>query len=62
MSIHFVSTSVLTSEDGLEFTDEVKLESAEALRVRQEGKWRSECTWIINMHIYMISDYGFCDT
>jgi hypothetical protein len=46
MSIHFVSTSVLTSEDGLEFADEIKVESAEALRVRREGTSSDVCVCV----------------
>lgn len=35
MALHFVSTSVLTSEDGIQFSKEESLETEEAKKLRQ---------------------------
>ncbi len=34
MALHFVSTSVLSSDNGIDFTKEVQLETEEAKRLR----------------------------
>ena len=34
MALHFVSTTILTSDDGIEFKKEVQLETEEAKRIR----------------------------
>ncbi|CAM6002697.1 unnamed protein product [Sphagnum balticum] len=36
MALHFVSTSVLTSENGIDFTNELQLETEEARKARQD--------------------------
>lgn len=36
MALHFVSTSVLTSEDGIDFSKETQLETEEAKKIRLE--------------------------
>lgn len=38
MSLHFVSTSVLTSSDGIDFNNETQTESEESRAARLKGK------------------------
>jgi exoribonuclease II len=38
MALHFVSTSVLSSEDGIEFQKEVQLETEEAKKAKKEAE------------------------
>jgi hypothetical protein len=38
MALHFVSTAVLSSEDGIEFSKEIQLETEEARKTRQAAE------------------------
>jgi hypothetical protein len=41
MALHFVSTSVLTSDNGIDFSNETAIETVEAKTLKLKLKWET---------------------